>query len=299
VAADRTSPYGEIVAHTPVDAVTVSVRGTATRVWRYGAVQPHTTMLFLHGFRGDHHGLEPIVAHLVDADPGLRVLVPDLPGFGATPPLPQGAHDLDGYTAWARELAGHVPGEVVLAGHSFGSIIATATVAGDPAGFTALVLVNPIASSALEGPRALTRQVTAAYHRLAGALPEPVGELLLRNRLVSRISGLALMTTSDRALRRWIHAEHDRYFSTFASRASLLEAFAASVGHDVAQYAPEVKVPTLLVAGERDDLAPAAAQRALLPRFPDARLVLLPGTGHLAHYEQPAEVAAAIAAGSA
>jgi pimeloyl-ACP methyl ester carboxylesterase len=124
-----------------------------------------------------------------------------------------------------------------------------------------------------------------------------VGELMLRNRLVSRISGLALMTTSNRALRRWIHGEHDRYFSTFATRASLLEAFAASVGHDVAQFAPEVKVPTLLVAGERDDLAPAAAQRALLPRFPDARLVLLPGTGHLAHYEQPAEVAAAIAAG--
>jgi pimeloyl-ACP methyl ester carboxylesterase len=296
VPADRTSPYGELIARTPVDAVTVTVRGTPTRMWRYGAAQPHTTVLFLHGFRGDHHGLEPIVAHLVDADPGLRVLVPDLPGFGATPPLPHDAHDLAGYTAWTRELAGRLPGDVVLAGHSFGSIVAAATVAGDAAGFTSLVLVNPIASSALAGPRAWTRRITAAYHRLAGALPERPGELMLRNRVVSRVSGLALMTTGDRTLRRWIHAEHDRYFSTFATRTTLLEAFAASVGHDIAQYAAEVKVSTLLVAGERDDLAPAAAQRALLPRFPDARLVLLPGTGHLAHYEQPAEVAAAIAA---
>ena len=36
------------------------------------------------------------------------------------------------------------------------------------------------------------------------------------------------------------------------------------------------------------------AQRALVERFPDARLVVLPGTGHLAHYEAPGAVAAAI-----
>ena len=38
-----------------------------------------------------------------------------------------------------------------------------------------------------------------------------------------------------------------------------------------------------------------AWQRALVERFRDARLVVLPGTGHLTHYERPAEVAAAIA----
>jgi pimeloyl-ACP methyl ester carboxylesterase len=66
------------------------------------------------------------------------------------------------------------------------------------------------------------------------------------------------------------------------------------VGHDVAEFAANVAVPTLLVAAERDDIAPLAAQQALLPRFPDAHLVVVPGTGHLAHYEAPAAVAAAI-----
>jgi pimeloyl-ACP methyl ester carboxylesterase len=55
-----------------------------------------------------------------------------------------------------------------------------------------------------------------------------------------------------------------------------------------------VPVPTLLVAGESDDIAPLAAQRELATRFPNARLVVLPGTGHLAHYEAPAAVAAAV-----
>jgi pimeloyl-ACP methyl ester carboxylesterase len=158
------------------------------------------------------------------------------------------------------------------------------------------VLVNPIAASALGGPRRLMTGVTVLYHRLAAALPEAVGTALLRHPLMTRIASVAMATTADRDLRRWMHEEHGRYFSTFADRRTLLEAFHASVGHDVAEFAARVTVPTLLVAAERDDIAPLPAQQALVGRFPDARLVSVPGTGHLAHYEAPAAVAAEIAA---
>ena len=100
--------------------------------------------------------------------------------------------------------------------------------------------------------------------------------------------------TRDPVLRRWIHAEHDRYFNGFADRNVLLEAFGASVAEDVGAYAPAVAVPVLLVAGELDDLAPVSAQQELVTRFPDARLVVISGTGHLAHYEAPAAVAGAV-----
>jgi pimeloyl-ACP methyl ester carboxylesterase len=103
-----------------------------------------------------------------------------------------------------------------------------------------------------------------------------------------------MVQTRDRELRRWIHAEHDRRFNGFADRRVLLEAFGASIGATVADVAAQVAVPTLLVAGERDDIAPVAAQRELATRFPNAELVVLPGTGHLTHYEAPAAVAAAI-----
>ena len=97
-----------------------------------------------------------------------------------------------------------------------------------------------------------------------------------------------MTTTPDPALRRWIHAEHRRYFSGFADRRVLLEAFHASISHDVAEFAPDIAVPTLLVAAERDDITSVAAQRALVRRFSDARLVVVEATGHLAHYEAPA-----------
>ncbi|HEY0814110.1 MAG TPA: alpha/beta hydrolase [Pseudonocardia sp.] len=283
------SPYAALVERMPVRRDELTLRGGVTACWTYGQPDAARTIVFLHGLRGDHHGLEPIVAHL----DGVRVVVPDLPGFGASPPFTHDAHDVTGYAAWAGELVDAVGGRPVLAGHSFGSIVAAS--AARTADAAALVLVNPIAAAALHGPRQAMTRLTVGYHRLAAALPERAGTALLRHPLVTRIASAAMVTTADPALRHWIHAEHGRYFSGFADRRVLLAAFHASIGHDVTEYAGDVTVPTLLVAAERDDIAPVPAQRALQRRFPDARLVIVPGIGHLAHYEAPAAVADAIA----
>ena len=286
------SPYAAQLARAAVRDATLQVGGAGTRVWSYGRPDAPSRLVFLHGFRGDHHGLEPIVAHLVGLRDDVQVHVPDLPGFGATEPLHERAHDIDGYSAWADALLDAHP-DAVLAGHSFGSIVAAATARGRD--LPGLVLVNPIAAAALEGPRALESRLVAGYHRLAGAVPERIGTLMLRNPLVSRLAGTTMAVTRDPELRRWIHAEHARWFGGFATRRMLLEAFEASVGHTVAEYAADVTAPTLLVAAVRDDIGPIPTQRALRARFPDAQLVELPGTGHLAHYEAPAAVAAAMA----
>jgi pimeloyl-ACP methyl ester carboxylesterase len=292
----ESSPYAPVIARVPVQEDEVALRGGRTRLWIYGADDAAHRIVFLHGLRGDHHGLEPIVAHLPDA----RVVVPDLPAFGQSLPLPGDAHDVAGYAAWTLELLTAVApaGDIVLAGHSFGSIVAAAALARHERAprVRGLVLVNPIAASALSGPRVVATRLTVLYHRLAAALPERAGTALLRHRLMARMAGVAMATTTDPVLRRWIHAEHDRYFGTFADRRTLLEAFHASVGHDVSEFADAIAAPTLLVAAERDDIAPPAAQRALAGRFPHAQLELVPGTGHLAHYEAPAAVAAAMSA---
>jgi pimeloyl-ACP methyl ester carboxylesterase len=287
------SPYAALLARLPVREEHVELPCGSSRLWTYGSDRAAHTLVFVHGLRGDHHGLEPIVAHLDD----VRVVVPDLPGFGLSPPLRSGPHNIAGYAGWTRDLLAAVApgGDAVLAGHSFGSIVTAAAVARGAA-VRGLVLVNPIAASALAGPRRYLTGLTVLYHRLAAALPERAGTWLLRHPLMTRVASAAMATSRDPALRRWIHAEHHRYFSTFADRHTLLEAFHASVRHDVGESAGAVGVPTLLVAAERDDIAPLAAQRALAGRFPDARIAVVPGTGHLAHYEAPAAVAREIGA---
>ena len=74
------SPYADELARIPVREHRTPVAGGETAWWEYGDPGSPTIVL-VHGFRGDHHGLEPVVAKL----PGYRFIAPDLPGFGDTP----------------------------------------------------------------------------------------------------------------------------------------------------------------------------------------------------------------------
>jgi pimeloyl-ACP methyl ester carboxylesterase len=280
----------------------MTVLGSQTRFWDYGDERSATTFVMVHGFRGDHHGLEPIVAQLT----GVRVVSPDLPGFGASGVLNGARHDIAGYSRWLTAFIAELQprGRFVLLGHSFGSIVVAAALAGGASatspgetGDTAwrrpddVILVNPIGAPALTGPRAVGTRLAIFYYWLGAALPERAGFALLRNPAIVRGMSEAMAKTRDRDLRRWIHRQHAQYFSAFADRDTVLEAFRASVGHDVSEYAARIPERTLLVAAERDDITPVSAQERLATLFPHARLEVIPAVGHLIHYEVPVRAA--------
>lgn len=267
----------------------VSVRGGVTAYWEYGDPNATTTLVAVHGYRGEHHGLEPVVAYL----DGIRVLSPDLPGFGQTPPLPGVVHDLDSYAAWLTDFVAAVaPGSAIL-GHSFGSIVVAAAVAGGLE-TPRVILVNPIGAPALEGPRGILTRLAVFYYWAGARLPRRLGEALLRNRLIVRVMSVSMAKTRDKALRAFIHDQHDTYFSQFSDREVLHEGFVASVSNDVRRFAPAIGQPVLLIAADRDDITPIEAERHLRTLFPDAELVEIAGVGHLIHYETPRPAAAAI-----
>jgi pimeloyl-ACP methyl ester carboxylesterase len=284
------SPYADLLTVMAPRAHTITVLGSDTRYWEYGEQDAATTIVMVHGFRGDHHGLEAVVAQLE----GLRVIAPDLPGFGESAVFSSAGHTVESYAAWLAEflrLLG-LPGRVVVLGHSFGSIVVAAAAAGGSLPAADLVLVNPIAAPALAGPRGLLTRLAVFYYWLGATLPDRWGFALLRNRVIVRVMSITMAKTRNRARRRWIHSQHDRYFSAFADRTVVLEAFRASVSHDVSEYADAISTRTLLIAAEKDDITPVDAQVALRDRFRDARLHVIPGVGHLIHYEVPEAAAA-------
>lgn len=57
---------------------------------------------------------------------------------------------------------------------------------------------------------------------------------------------------------------------------------------------PEITLPVLLIAAENDRAVPPEVSEEAAARLPNARLLRLPGLGHLAHEEAPERIAAEI-----
>lgn len=264
--------------------------GSRIRVRTYPSCGPSQgIILAIHGFRGDHHGLDLLVRHL----PGYTVVVPDLPGFGESTAFTGSLHDAAAYAEVIEVLRTDLglPASTTLLGHSFGSIAASLHAAGHPGAFARLVLVNPICEPALEGRQALFSRLAAGYYAAGRMLPERPGLAVLRSRLVVDVMSAMMTTSRDEPTRAYIVDQHRRYFSRFASRRSLQEAFASSIRDTVRDSAAAIPVPTLLVVGELDDLGSVPGQYALAAGFPDARIEVIAGVGHLIHYERPATAA--------
>jgi pimeloyl-ACP methyl ester carboxylesterase len=285
------SPYAELLGQIPVEHRDTAILGSDTHYWVYGPADAKITIVVVHGYRGEHHGLEPVIAHL----PEYRFISADLPGFGESTPLTEQPHSIEGYGVWLDEFMKKlgVRGTAVILGHSFGTIVTSAAVAhGLPT--PALILINPIAMPGAQGPHPVATAVTVWYYRAAAKLPAKIGRALLNSWLVVQFMSSSLVKTKDKALRSWIHREHHTFFNSFSDRDTVVEGFEASTSADVSQFAAQITVPTLLVAAELDDITPVSAQYAIQRVFPDARLTVLGGVGHLIHYEVPDKAADAI-----
>lgn len=286
-------------------------QAVTTRYWQYGEGMGSGSfpegcypVLLVHGFRGDHHGLEIIANYLLKLIPNVSIISPDLPGFGRSGDLPENALDedsIDAYVAWLQDFVERtnplgLPLHVV--GHSFGSILTSAFAAAHPASLARLSLINPISEPALEGRQRVTSRLASLYYRAGAALPEKIGYPLLRSQLITRLSSEVMMRTKDRAMRRFINGQHAAYFGSFGSRRGVLSAYEASIAHTAAEYAAAIRVPVQMLVAEDDDLGTPETARAMYATLTSRnlpvsssgareRLDMIPEVGHLIHYETP------------
>lgn len=270
---------------------THTLHGSTTKVYSYPASgQPSAGTIFaIHGFRGDHHGLQRIVDQL----PQYTIIVPDLPGFGSSSSMDL-PHDVDGYATALSTLADEfaLPSGTILLGHSFGSLVAAKL--ATERHFSRLVLLNPISELALDSSQALMAKLTGFYYEVCAKLPERLGSAVLRSELFSDAMSVVMTKSKDRAMRQYVREQHRAYFGGFHSRVTLAQAYQASIAHTVGEYSADIHIPVLLVGGMLDELGTPETQEKLRASFGDARLVMLENVGHLIHYEKAGDTAAAI-----
>lgn len=239
-------------------------------------------LVLLHAFPCDGRMWEPQAAAAAAA--GWRVLVPDLPGFGASP-MPEAAPSL---SVVAEAVIGMLEDRgidrCVLGGVSLGGYVAMELVRARPAMLAGLVLCNTKASA--DGPEA-----RANRERLAGLVldaADGAGRLLEQ----AVLPGLLGVTTRERRplvvdlVRGWLHTA-DPLAVAWYQRAM------ADRPDSVADLA-DVDLPTLVVWGDEDALSDRMEQERMVSAVTDASLVVVPQAGHLANVEDPEAVSAAI-----
>lgn len=270
----------------------IRVLDTVTHYWFYPSELPDSkTIVFIHGYRGNHHGLEAIAGAL----PDFNIIIPDLPGFGQSTPF-SGSHSVENYAAWLAEFISslELKNKPVLLGHSFGSIVCAAF-ASTSNSIEKLILENPVSAPALKGPNAALTKLAQGFFALAEKLPTQSGEWLLKSWPMVRGMSIVMTKTWNPELRRWVHAQHDANFNDFANRKVVIEGYRASISTDVSKFAEYFKVPTLLIIGSRDDITSTKQQYAMAAKITVPHSISQHmGVGHLTHYEVPAEVAADI-----
>ena len=208
-----------------------------------------------------------------------RVLKPDLPGRGNTEaPAPDG---IEGYADFLETIVGSLEGPVGLAGFSFGGYISLAFLKRRPEKVRALALVDTRAAADDDAGKA-KREETIAAVRANGVAPfleAMPGKLLSPESLARR----DLVERVERIISR--------------QKPETVEADLAAMRDrpDSAGFLGEISIPTLVAVGERDVLTPPADSEAMAAAIPGARLVTIPGAGHLTPMERPKAVAQALA----
>ncbi len=226
-------------------------------------------LLFVHGAGGTGEIWERQAEFFEGKHSAFRL---DLPGHGGS--NPGGEDRISSYAQWVRlsseELFAKRP--FVLVGHSMGGAIVVRACSHPPAGLKGIVLVGSGAK--------LT--VTHAIFQMLAENPDAFFET---------IDQFAFSSSAPRALReRFVHLTRQ------CAPPVIFSDFKACDHFDLRSRLPEIKLPTLVLCGEEDQLTPVRYSRYLHENMSISRLVLIPHAGHMVMAEQPDTMNTAIEA---
>ncbi|MGE5094953.1 MAG: alpha/beta fold hydrolase [Betaproteobacteria bacterium] len=233
------------------------------------------TIVFVHGAAFDHTVWQWQSRYL--AHHGYSVLAVDLPAHGRSPGLARTS--IEAMAEWLEalvEAAGLT--SVMLVGHSMGSLVTLEAARRHPERVAKLALVGTAVPMAV-GPAFLA---AAKDNAPEGFDMEAVwGHSRSAVLATSPVPGTYLLGASRRLNGR--------------SRPGVLHADLAACDayRPPAEALAQVKVPTLVVGGRRDQMTPLKAGRAVAGAIPGARFVAL-DAGHSMMNEAPRELLSAL-----
>jgi pimeloyl-ACP methyl ester carboxylesterase len=231
------------------------------------------TVLMLHGIGGGHRSFAPQVETL--ASSGYRAVAWDMPGYGHSPPIEP--YTFKGLAQSCIALIESLRcGDVTLVGHSMGGMVAQEVMARRPELVNKLVLCGTSSSfgkpdgdwqrdfiasrtAPLDAGKSMAELAEILVPQMIGPSSLPEGVQLAKHCMAQ-----VPPSTYRRALEALV---------TFDRRAALAQ----------------IRVPTLLIAGEHDRNAPPAVMKKMAEQIAGGTCIEMHGIGHLQNLEAPDE----------
>jgi len=226
-------------------------------------------LVLLHSLLTDRSAFDRVVPELARTR---RLTLVNLPGYGASSPA---GPDVEDYADRIAELlsALGLPQQTDVLGNGFGGFISIALAARHGGKFDRLIVADALAT-----------------------FPEPA-KLPLRN-LAAKVAQEGMGGALDIAIRRMfpeafiaanpqVVAERKRVLEQEADPTSFQRACRALAALDFMPVLGNIRNPTLVMVGARDQTTPPALARQLADGIRGAKFLEIPGCGHCPQIENP------------
>jgi pimeloyl-ACP methyl ester carboxylesterase/Tfp pilus assembly protein PilF len=248
---------------------------------RFSNVALRTGVRLRYAYQGDPSGEPVILLHgytdswlsystvLPLLDRKYRVYVLDQRGHGESD-RPAGAY---AFQQFAGDVLAFMDvmsiNKATIVGHSMGSFVAQHVAVAAPERVKRLVL---------SGSATMVRNdVVTDFQREVNALKDPIPEKFVRDFQV----GMAFQPLPDQFVQAVVKES-----MTIPARV-WREVMAEMVSPKAQVELSQIKVPTLILWGDKETLFPRSEQDKLLAALPNARLKVYEDTGHAMHWERP------------
>ncbi len=235
-------------------------------------------LILLHGWRGNHKGLVDLGHELRD----YHIIIPDLPGFGSSPPLLDGKAELNDYTDFLAQFINELRLKpAILVGHSYGACLAFMMIARHPQIAERLVMIAPPLSN-----QGLVSSMAHWYFSFATRLPTAVRERFVKNKAVIVAGNRTQLRASVRGRRREMN-QNDIEELQNPNTDLLIDVFMSFFETEFLPIARQVKCPNLIIAGGKDWYVTPTAARSISEQLTHNTLMILPNSAHLVVFDEP------------
>ena len=210
-------------------------------------------ILILHGW-GSRSDRWIRVMELL-SDNKYSVIIPDLPGFGKSE-TPKSPWSMEDYYGFVKEFADRLGlKEFYLLGHSFGGGLALFYATKHPEKVKKLFLI----SAAIKRKKSLRKSIFKMLSR--------IGKVF---------SFLPFYSLFKKAFYKYVVKKSDYPYQAGVMKGTYLKV----IGQDLSPFLTEIRVPTIVLWGEKDDYISVKDAHFIAEHITDAKLVLVPEGDH-------------------